>query len=96
MLRVDQQQRPAVLQQIVDRAPVDATNDVAKRALEWSVSIVIPRERLQPADGRLVRGSTWRAAGQPEAGSAAAAGGRHGGARPAARAKEGNGGARGV
>ena len=51
VLRVDQQQLPPLaLQQVQHGAPVRPANNVAKRALEWEFSVVIPRERLRPAD----------------------------------------------
>jgi hypothetical protein len=77
---VHQQQFEGGLEQIPDGLPVRPANNVAKLALEWEFSVVIPRERLRPADAYDSGAASSRPAPvvRPVAGGAAASGGRHG------------------
>jgi hypothetical protein len=46
MLSVDHKKGKQAFQQIVDRAPVHASQNVAKKILEWEYGIEIVRTRL--------------------------------------------------
>jgi hypothetical protein len=46
MLRIDHEEFALTFEQVVDRAPVYSSQDIAKKILEWEYGIEIARTRL--------------------------------------------------